>query len=231
MKQKAAFLTFLMIVPFIASGCGSIDPVTKQESLGYVPARFYDLLDVLELNLGVDSQFSLYVAAAVEPVILGGGIYESEKFGMDGRLLGQWTEKRATIGLGPEAFVRYEIEPNWANRYRYNSDYSPHQNTLMGKDVFYERWGFTSRFRDHEKRILDITAEAHVIALGIDVGVSLVETLDFIAGLIGIDAISDDDWVDPRPLRRIPLFEEDDEVGAPGAEGNEGSSAEDDNQA
>jgi hypothetical protein len=218
MKQNAAYLTFLMILPFIASSCGSIDPVTKQESLGYIPARFYDLLDIMELNLGVDTQFSLYAVAAVEPVIVGGGIYDSEKFGMDGRLLGQWSEKRATIGLGPEAFVRYEIEPNWANRYVYNSDYSPHHNTLTGKDVFYERWGLTPRFRDHEKRILDITVEAHVIALGIDVGVSLIETLDFITGLIGIDAISNDDWVDPKPLRRVPFYDEEEEEEAAGVE-------------
>jgi hypothetical protein len=212
MKQKAAYLTALMILSLIAAGCGSIDPVTKQESLGYIPARFYDLLDMVELNLGVDTQFSLYVVAAVEPLLVGGGIYECEKLGMDGRLLGQWSEKRATIGLGPESFVQYEIEPNWANRYMYNTDYSPHKNTLPGEDVFYERWGFSPRFCDHEKRILDITAEVHVIALGIDVSVSPLEILDFITGWIGIDDISDDDWVDPKPLRRIPFFDEEEET-------------------
>jgi hypothetical protein len=198
-----------MLLITVSIGCGSMDPVTGRESLGYIPARFYDFFDILEFNLGIDSQFSLYVVVAVEPLAVGGGIYEGKKCGLDGRLIGYWSETRAEIDLAVESFIRYKKEPHWGTRYLFNDAYCPHKNVLTGDEMFYERWGMSPRILDHERRILDITAEVHLIAFGIDVGISLVEFLDFAVGILGIDVICDDDWVDPQPKRQVPLFEED----------------------
>jgi hypothetical protein len=192
----------------LSLGCGSIDPVSGRTSLGYLPARGYDLLDMFELSLGLDSEFSLYAMANVEPIALGGGVYECEKLGMDGRMVGQWQEKRFDVGLIIETFVRYKKKPNWGNRYLKDPLYSPHENTLTGDGKFYDQWGFSRKLYDHEHRILDITAEANVIFLGVDVGYSLLETVDFLAGLFAIDVVSDDDWVAPYPKRAFPFDEE-----------------------
>lgn len=212
MKEKAIYPALLvLILSCLCAGCGTTDPVTQRETLGYVPARFYDFLDIMQLNLGIDSNVSLFASVAVEPIALGGGLYESQKVGMDGRKVGQWKETRAEMNLAIESYVRYEKVPNWGNRYLKDAFYSPHKNVLKGKEVFYEEWGFSHRLWDHENRFLDISAEVHLIALGLDIGVSLVETLDFIAGLIGLDVISDDDWYQPVPERKVPFFGEEEE--------------------
>jgi hypothetical protein len=199
------FITLFVLV-LTLFGCSSIDPETGRERLGYLPARWFDFWDMLELNLGLDSAISLYAVAAVEPIALGGGIYEGEKFGLDGRLFGQWSEKRMEIDLGVESLIRYEKVPNWGTRYLYDDSYCPHQNTVLGDGKFYEEYGLSSRLYDHERRFLDITAEVHLIGLGIDVGFSLVETLDFVTGLLGFDVICDDDWVVPHSRRAVPFF-------------------------
>ncbi|MBU0755453.1 MAG: hypothetical protein KJ645_09970 [Planctomycetes bacterium] len=206
MKNQKLFLAMLAVLTLIPIGCGSIDPVTGRESLGYFPARFYDFLDIVELNLAIDSTFSLYAMAGLDPFNAGLGLYESQKFGLDGRLFGQWSEDRCGAGFGLESFTRYKKTPNWGNRYLYDADYCPHENTVSDRGRFFETWGFSSSYLDHEKRILDVTAEVHVFAIGIDVGVSILEILDFTTGLLGIDVISDDDWVEPGPDRKVPIF-------------------------
>jgi hypothetical protein len=208
MKSEKVFLSLLLVVLVGSVGCGSLDPETGRTSLGYVPARFYDLLDILQLNLAMDSTFSFYAVAGLDPIYGGLGLYEAEKLGWDGRLFGQWTEKRCDLGLGLETFTRYEKIPNWGNRYLFNAAYSPHKNTVSDHGKFYDRWGFTTRYLDHEHRILDVSAEVHVFAFGVDVGVSPLEILDFATGILGFDVISDDDWVDPAPARRVPMFGE-----------------------
>jgi len=188
------------------SGCGTLDTEPGPKKLNYLSARFFDMMDILELNMGVDSQVSLYAVASVEPFAVGGGLYDGEKLGMDGRLFGQWSEKRMEIDLAIEGFVRYNKTPNAGNSYLRDAFYSPHSNTLSTDDAFYKDWGLSPRYDDHEKRILDITAEVHLIALGIDVGISPVETLDFITGLFGIDVICNDDWASPIIMKReIPF--------------------------
>ncbi len=224
MKQKTAIpflllvFSFLFFGPFFGLffGCGAIDPVTNREHLGYFPARIYDMLDILELNVAVDSQASLYAIVAVDPVMVGGGIYDAEKVGMDGRCVGQWSEKRAAIGLGPEAFVRYEKNPNWGNRYLKDAEYAPHKNmvTMMRGDPFYEEWGMNLLIFDHEHRILDVTVEVNVLFLGIDVGVSLLEIADFVFGFLSIDVSSDDEWGAPRPVHQVPFYYNDPETTA-----------------
>lgn len=207
MKRELVLPSVLVLWVLIASGCTTTDPDTGRERLGYLSARCYDFMDILELNLGVDAAFSLYAVGAVEPVAVGGGLYEAQKFGMDGRLFGQWKETRAEIDAGIESFIRYQKEPRWGNRYLFDSFYCPHQNVMEGEDVFYEQWGFSHRLLDHERRLLDVTAEVHLFAIGVDLGLSPMETLDFIFGLFGVDVIADDDWVAPLPKRTIPFFQ------------------------
>ena len=156
-------------------------------------------------------------------MVVGGGLFESYKLGFDGRCFGTWKESKAMIGLGPEVFVRYEKVPLHGNRYLKDASYKPHRsNVAEGKsNLFYVEWGMARRIFDHEKRIGDVTVEANVLAFGLDVSVSLLETFDFIAGLFGIDVISDDDWVAPRPDRTVPLFGEEKQEDSPAGEATE----------
>jgi len=232
MKRKAILPTLLFLIS-LSFGCSSIDPVSGREYLGYLPARGYDLLDMFELNLGIDkgfcslpglSGFSCFISAGCEPWALGGGIFDCEKFGFDGRLFGQWNEKRCELNLlilG--SLVKYEKTPNWGNRYLYDHEYCPLINDPKDEDRFFSNkrgvfgkgmWAdkdFSSRFYDHERRLFDSSIEVHTGFLALEAGISPMEIMDFIVGLIGIDAISDDDWVKPMSERRIPLFEEEGE--------------------
>jgi hypothetical protein len=214
MKSNLLLPLVLCFLLSLTVGCSSIDPETGRESLGYIPARWYDLLDIVELNLGIDSDISLYAVVALEPIAVGGGLYDGEKFGMDGRLFGQWSEARMEIDLVLESMIRYKKTPNWGTRYLFDAYYSPHKNTLSGNGRYYEEFGLSPRIFDHERRLLDLTAEVHVIGLGIDVGFSLMELLDFATGLLGIDVICDDDWVVPLSKRDVPFSGEEEEAKA-----------------
>ncbi len=212
MKRITVLFVLLTGLLWFSSGCSTVDHSKGQGTLGYAPARFYDFLDILELNLGIDSKFSLFAVGSVEPIAVGLGLYESEKFGFDGRMAGQWKESRAEVDLAIESFVQYKKEPGWGNRYLFNPYYSPFENKVEGDDEFlFYRWGFSQRLYDHERRFLDITAEAHLLVIGVDIGVSPIELMDFLFGLFTIDVISDDDWITPMPDRRVPFLEEEDE--------------------
>jgi hypothetical protein len=242
MNREIALLTLLVLALFLPfMGCSTSKAQYTDEDLGYIPARFYDIMDIIELNVGFDSMTSIYVNVLVEPLALGAvGWYECEKFGMDGRIFGQWTEKRFEINL-IDSVIRYNKTPNWGNRYLFNEDYSPHSNSLPPKDtfaglglllfgglgpfiessaqhqadpeenLFYKRWGMTSRLGDTERWYFDIAAEVHLLFVGVEVGVSLTEIFDFATGILGIDAVANDDWVWPRMKRRPLRFYEEEE--------------------
>lgn len=218
MKPYAALLSVCLLTLF--AGCASTSHEAGPTRLNYFEARWWDFMDMFELNLGVDSQASLFVAAAVEPVAVGGGLFEGQKIGTDGRLCGIWTEKRAEIGLLVDGFVQYEKLAQAGNDYLRDAYYCPFKNTLLGNGEFYDDWGFTPRIDDHERRLIDLSAEVHLIALGLEVGVSPVEILDFVVGIFGCDVISNDDWESPIILDRSLPFkfkpeEKDDEASVP----------------
>ncbi len=202
MKIKILFAT-LIAFALAAAGCSSLDPESGRSHLGYIPARFYDLLDIVELNVGFNPGINSYIVGAIEPLAVGVGHYRSEKYGMDGRLLGHWTEKRSEIDLLLDSFIQYQKTPRTGNGYLFDSTYHPFQNNLATSKNYgfwtLKDWGMTTRFFDDEKHFLDVSAEVHFLSIGIDVGFSLKETFDFAAGILGVDAISNDDWAPLLP--------------------------------
>ena len=113
MKIKILFAT-LIAFALAAAGCSSLDPESGRSHLGYIPARFYDLLDIVELNVGFNPGINSYIVGAIEPLAVGVGHYRSEKYGMDGRLLGHWKKERNR----PPARQFHSISKNPADRKR-----------------------------------------------------------------------------------------------------------------
>lgn len=199
MNNKVIFAA-LALGALILAGCSSTAGPDEhgRVPLGYLPARMYDFLDIFKVNASLDHGFNLYLVGSIEPFALGGGYYDSEKLGFDGRKVGRWSEERAEIGLLIESFAKYEKTPLRGNRYLFDEAYSPFRNTWDTEgNYFYEKLGMTCGYLDTEHRFLDIMVECHLVNLGLDLGVSVQETIDFLAGIACVDVVSDDDWENP----------------------------------
>ncbi len=181
------------------SGCQSVDSPTDRVPLGYAPARLYDFMDIFELNAGFDLTFdNIYGSVAIEPLAVGGGYYESDKLGMDGRIFGRWKETRTEIGFIIDCLVHYEKTPRRGNRYLFDDLYSPFTSSTSDEYIPFKEWGLSHRIFDMERNPLDITAELYLFFIGLDVGISPQEILDFVLGIFTFDGVSDDDYENPR---------------------------------
>ncbi len=181
----------------VASGCnapGARDQSTPE--LGYFCARGMDFLDILEFNVGAGT--GLHASAGVEPIRVGLGGYKSTKAGMMGRSIGTWDESRNELFIGLHDLVCWEKRPCYGNGYLFTHDETHRRNVLPDADeterpTFYEDWGWATRYEDWEKPWLDVSAEVHLLFVGVDAGFSIQETLDFLLGIFGVDSVSHDD--------------------------------------
>ncbi|MBL8768375.1 MAG: hypothetical protein JNL94_13455, partial [Planctomycetes bacterium] len=55
-----------------------------------------------------------------------------------------------------------------------------------------------------ERPWLDVNVEAHVLFIGVDVGISVQDTFDFVLGIFGVDTISHDDFAAEPELETEP---------------------------
>jgi len=196
----------VLSVSLVAFSCQSVDSPPDRVPLDYVSARLYDFMDIFELNAGVDPTLdNFYASVAIEPLALGGGTYDSEKLGMDGRLFGQWREKRTEIAFIVDSLLTYKKTPHRGNRYLFDDLYAPLSSTEGETYLPFKEWGLSHRLYDTERHPLDITAEAYLFFIGLDVGVSPQELLDFVAGIFTYDGICDDDYVNPRGWNRAAV--------------------------
>jgi len=192
-------LALVTMVALIFSGCQTTEPAPDRVPLDYLAARFYDFMDIFEFNAGFDLTFdNFYVVAAIEPLALGGGYYDSEKLGLDGRLFGRWRETRTEADFLFDCLIGYEKTPTRGNRYLFDGMYKPMTSFRHDDGQPYRAWGVTQRLFDREHHPFDATAEIYLFFIGIDLGLSPVELLDFVAGIFTIDAFSDDDYVNPQ---------------------------------
>ncbi len=191
-------LALVTMVALIFSGCQTVKPAPDRVPLDYLSARLYDFMDIFEFNVGFDLTFdNFYVVAAVEPLALGGGYYDSEKLGLDGRLFGRWRETRTEANFLFDCLIGYEKTPIRGNRYLFDGRYKPMTSFRHDDGQPYRAWGVTQRLFDREHHPFDATAEIYLFFIGFDLGVSPIELLDFVAGIFTIDAFSDDDFVNP----------------------------------
>ncbi|MFH0946813.1 MAG: hypothetical protein V2A76_16585, partial [Planctomycetota bacterium] len=181
-----------------ATGCNAPGARTGDtEKLNYFAARGLDLMDVVEINVGAGT--GLLVSAAIEPIKVGYGFYDSSKAGMMGRSCGTWDECRREMFIGLHHLNRWHKRPCFGNGYLFTRDVVHRENRLRDPNDrsrlrFYEEWNWVTRFEDHEKHWLDLGIEAHLLFLGVDATLSPQEAFDFVLGLFTVDAISHDDY-------------------------------------
>lgn len=198
MKYRLFFLG-IIAASLAAAGCQSVETPPDGVPLDYLSARLYDFMDVFELNAGADITLdNAFAVVALEPLAIGGGLYDSEKIGIQGRQVGRWREQRTEMNFLVDCLVQYDKTPRRGNRYLFDSLYAPQANTLRESNLPFREWGMSHRLFDSENQTLDISAEVYLLVLGIDVGISPVELLDFVGGIFTFDGISNDDWENPR---------------------------------
>jgi len=208
LMKRYLLLAVVGISLAIITGCQSDNAQSDRIPLGYFSARGHDFLDILRLNGGVSENPNNFLAVlSVEPLAVGGGVYTSQKLGIDGRRVGCWTEERIEVALLIDCLLKYKKTPLRGNRYLFDGMYAPLVNRMDDESLAFSRWGMTHRLFARERKPLDLTVEAHLVFAGLEIGLSPVEALDFLAGLVTIDAISNDDWVNPRGWYTSPLAE------------------------
>lgn len=197
-----------LVSALFVAGCnapGERDPATPP--LDYFCARGLDFMDIFEINLSAGT--GLFAAAAVEPVRAGFGYYDASKFGMQGRSCGVWEEDRKELCLVLSNLGWWRKQPCTGNGYLFDPDefrrahYMPDASE-PGRKPFYEEWGWTTRLEDWERPWLDVNVEAHVLFIGVDVGISVQDTFDFVLGIFGVDTISHDDFAAEPELETEP---------------------------
>jgi hypothetical protein len=194
----------VFVVAAFAGGCASTAPAGTRP-LGWGAARAYDFLDIFELNVQAGTSGPL-ASIGIWPIGLGLGWYDSmRKAGLEGRAVGSWEESRAET---PLLVKRYDKVPRSGNAYLFE----PRRFPLSSRDagVVAERslaYRFfdvkdeplTPIWADPEKSWLDLWAEINLFVVGTRVGFRPRELVDFLFGLVGNDAVSEDDWA-PEPL-------------------------------
>ncbi|MEE3326859.1 MAG: hypothetical protein VX252_05970 [Myxococcota bacterium] len=189
----------------ITSGCNAPGPRTGDApKLPYFQARAYDLLDIVDVNFGAGT--GMLAAVAVEPLRVGLGTYESTRIGTFRRSVGIWDEDRKEFFMIHE-LNKWEKEPHLGNGYLFTpTELHRHNKPRDPKDysrsTFYEKWGWTARYQDWERPWLDVDVNVHLLFVGVAIGVSPQEAVDFALGIFGIDVVSHDDY-GPAPEIRV----------------------------
>jgi hypothetical protein len=214
-RQRIPSVAPLLVSALLAAGtlgCNARGPRSPDvPELGYFSARGYDLMDVVELNLGAGT--GLHAAAEVAPARVAYGWTDTSRAGLMGRGIGSWDEYRAEMFVG-QGLLHWHKDPCRGNAYlfteetihRMNFESFPREPGDKATPVldrnkratFYEQWGWTTSYQDWERPWADVTAETTLIFVSVDVAVSPQELFDFLFGIFGVDAISHDDHV-PMP--------------------------------
>lgn len=167
--RRLALLTAVAILS--AAGCGG----------NYWANRGDDLRDILRLNGGVGPGLALHGRVSRVPQV-GAGYYTALKWGMVGEEYGQWYEHRMDANLitGFGTSERTRVLGNIVN----------HPHTL-GKKC---DWSLG----DNNRRWGEIELNAWLVFFGAEAGVDVIEAVDFVVGIFGID-LTDDDNAGEKP--------------------------------
>lgn len=198
--SRSSIVSFALVACALLSAAGCNAPGKRAGDtapLEYWPARGYDFMDMFWLNVSAGP--GLHAAAAVEPVRIGFGTYEASKAGMMGRAFGTWEEERDEFWLGLHDLLCWCKKPCCGNRYLWTPEViHRHSHVRESSDNtrlrFYEKWNWTTRYEDWEKPWLDLTLQAHLLYVGLDLGFSVQQAADFVLGLFTVDAVSHDDF-------------------------------------
>jgi hypothetical protein len=181
----------------IFGGAASGAQTAATAVLGYTRDRFLDLVDIFELDLGVGPGLKAGVEYGVGRTTL--GYVEAQRFGLDGRQVGTWSERNVAYGIFPAslAFAPFELvrgagevweglavvgfEMGSLGVERTKRESFATTATLYGEASMVGPW--------HERPgdLCAVGAEAHLLILGARARVKPLEIVDFIVGIVGVD--------------------------------------------
>lgn len=140
--------------------------------------RWADLLDVFSLNLSFGQGIGVNLHAT-EFLEAGLNWWEGTSLGMRGRAWGVWDSDEWDRGLGPFYWVELERTPTAGTRNLFNHEYK------------YVGWDFqeNSLNKAAHEDWSHVGGALHVLFIGAEAGVSLLEAADFIAGWLPLGPI------------------------------------------
>ncbi len=197
MRRTALVIASFVCLLYCSTGCNAPDSRSPDvPKLSYGQARAFDLMDILEIN--VSAGVGLLATVAVEPIKVGYGYYQASKAGMMGRAAGTWDECRKEVFVGLHHLNAWHKRPCRGNGFLFTPEAlhrrhwqrDPNDTTRLR---FYEEWGWTTRYEDIENHWLDVSAEVHLLFVGLNVCLSPQELFDFLLGLCTVDSVSHDD--------------------------------------
>lgn len=145
----------------------------------WIGDRFADLFDVLTINLSFGQGIGVN-AHVTEFVELGFNWWEGTALGMRGRAWGVWDSDEFDRGVGPFYWVELERIPTAGTVSLFNHEYK------------YVGWDFSENSLNKASHDdwSSVGATAHLLFVGAEVGVSLLECADFIAGWLPLGPIT-----------------------------------------
>jgi len=155
--------------------------------------RMDDAGEIFRLNFGLGPGF-LVNAHATRFVGAGLGAYDSRRYGFRDGYGWVWDERRYDFNLGIPIWgwedvdsVVYGGMPLTMLRGDAHDRYAPGVRWYHFPDM-------PLTIRDRNRGWLEVSANVHLIWVGVDVGVDAGEFLDYLFGWFGVDLASDDAW-------------------------------------
>ena len=172
MRKRTLVAAFTLCLAVFFSGC-------KGPNL---QDRMDDGAEILRLNLGVGPGLLANVQAT-RLLALGAGTYEARRFGFRNGHGWVWDERRYDTNL---------VIPIWGWEDVDSVLYGGMPVTQVRGDAYPSDLPWT--IQDKSRGWLELSANAHLLFIGVDAGVDAGEFVDWLVGWVGLDPAGDDAW-------------------------------------
>ena len=163
-----------------------VDRVFEEEHPGVVnwifvwgKDRWFDLMDIISWDVHFGRGFGANLALT-EYAQIGLNWWEGTALGQRGRAWGMWHEESVDRGLGPFYWLEYERSPTWGTQSLFDHEYK-----YMGWDLLEE-----SPNKAGHNDWSEVGGSVNLFAVGARAFASPIEAVDFIAGLIPIQLVT-----------------------------------------
>jgi len=167
-------------------------------ALRYAYQRLVDLVDVVELNVGIGP--GVKAGAELGLVRVGLGLVEARRIGLDGRQLGSWQERNVAYGILPVSllFAPFELARGAGETWEALAVWGFEAGSLGAERTEREEFATTTVLY-HDARMVgpwhdrlpgdlcSLGAEVHLLVIGARARLKPAQLLDFLIGLVGGD--------------------------------------------